>query len=190
MAESMGRASFQFIAGNLALDFLNTVGNRLEEPRYYFTAPAAARRWVSLAGAGPPAAVEDEAPLTWLRGLREELYALLAPLAAGAECSPARLARLNRRLVRLPARTLTARGGRAVWRWADGSDLEKLEATILLSAAELLTSPAAARLRQCQDARCGWLFLDHSQAGRRRWCSMAGCGNRAKARRHQRRRAE
>jgi predicted RNA-binding Zn ribbon-like protein len=39
-------------------------------------------------------------------------------------------------------------------------------------------------IEQCEGDVCGWLFLDRSPAGRRRWCSMRDCGNRAKARRH------
>ncbi len=38
------------------------------------------------------------------------------------------------------------------------------------------------RIGRCPGSRCGWLFAD--PRGRRRWCSMATCGNRAKARRH------
>ncbi len=48
-------------------------------------------------------------------------------------------------------------------------------------AADLLTSPDRHHVRRCEGRDCGWLFLD--AAGRRRWCLMAGCGNRAKARR-------
>ena len=40
------------------------------------------------------------------------------------------------------------------------------------------------RIRACN--RCGWLFLDSSRGGRRRWCSMTTCGNREKASRHRR----
>jgi len=38
------------------------------------------------------------------------------------------------------------------------------------------------------ESACTWLFLDRSRNRSRRWCSMATCGNRAKARRHDRRR--
>ncbi|MBT1157142.1 CGNR zinc finger domain-containing protein [Aminobacter anthyllidis] len=38
------------------------------------------------------------------------------------------------------------------------------------------------RLRSCP--RCGWLFLDTSRGGKRRWCSMQTCGNREKVSRH------
>jgi predicted RNA-binding Zn ribbon-like protein len=40
------------------------------------------------------------------------------------------------------------------------------------------------RIRICADETCRWVFYDESRSGRRRWCDMATCGNRAKARRH------
>jgi predicted RNA-binding Zn ribbon-like protein len=46
------------------------------------------------------------------------------------------------------------------------------------------------RIRICASETCRWLFYDESRAGRRRWCDMATCGNRAKARRHRSRQKE
>jgi len=40
------------------------------------------------------------------------------------------------------------------------------------------------RLRICANETCRWAFRDSSPTGRRRWCDMASCGNRAKAARH------
>ena len=40
------------------------------------------------------------------------------------------------------------------------------------------------RLRICANPECRWAFFDSSRTGRRRWCDMATCGNRAKAARH------
>ena len=40
------------------------------------------------------------------------------------------------------------------------------------------------RLRICDNPTCRWVFYDTSRTGRRRWCDMATCGNRAKAARH------
>jgi predicted RNA-binding Zn ribbon-like protein len=40
------------------------------------------------------------------------------------------------------------------------------------------------RAKLCEARECGWIFYDSSRSRRRRWCSMAICGNRAKARRH------
>ena len=40
------------------------------------------------------------------------------------------------------------------------------------------------RFRICANETCRWIFFDESRPGNRRWCDMATCGNRAKARRH------
>ena len=48
---------------------------------------------------------------------------------------------------------------------------------------ELLSGADPDRLRTCADEACGRWFLDTSRGGRRRWCSMSTCGNRAKAER-------
>ncbi|MFW5641932.1 MAG: CGNR zinc finger domain-containing protein, partial [Roseicyclus sp.] len=63
-------------------------------------------------------------------------------------------------------------------RWTAGP-LGGLYDTLALSLAALLQSGDLARLRECR--RCTRLFLDHGRGPGRRWCSMARCGNRAKA---------
>jgi predicted RNA-binding Zn ribbon-like protein len=45
------------------------------------------------------------------------------------------------------------------------------------------------RLKACQADGCGWAFYDHARNRSRRWCSMAVCGNRTKARSYRRRHA-
>ncbi len=59
---------------------------------------------------------------------------------------------------------------------------------------DLLVPPLVAlgterpRLRACGNRRCGWLFVDRSANGRRRWCDPKACGNRMKVRRYRARR--
>ena len=65
--------------------------------------------------------------------------------------------------------------------WDAGS---KVLGPIVRSAIELLTSSDVRRVRVCSGDGCGWLFLDSSRTHRRRWCNMAICGNRAKAKRN------
>jgi predicted RNA-binding Zn ribbon-like protein len=65
-----------------------------------------------------------------------------------------------------------------------GAGRQQLAAAVALSALSLLFE--AHRIRICQN--CRWLFLDRSKNGSRRWCDMAVCGNRQKAKRHYRRR--
>ncbi|MER7460345.1 CGNR zinc finger domain-containing protein [Micromonospora sp. NPDC126480] len=50
------------------------------------------------------------------------------------------------------------------------------------AAEELVTGEAVRSVGACPGPDCGWLFLD--PRGRRRWCDMASCGNRAKVRAH------
>jgi predicted RNA-binding Zn ribbon-like protein len=64
-----------------------------------------------------------------------------------------------------------------------------LLAAIARSAAEILTEGPAARLTACANPACGLLFCDTSRTHRRRWCSMAVCGNRYKVASFARRRA-
>ena len=49
------------------------------------------------------------------------------------------------------------------------------------AAARLVTTVEPARIRRCSSEQCGAWFVDRSKGNRRRWCSMAGCGNRQKA---------
>jgi predicted RNA-binding Zn ribbon-like protein len=58
--------------------------------------------------------------------------------------------------------------------------LDWLLAAVARSAAELVAEGAKARLRLCANPNCGLFFYDKSRTHRRRWCSMAVCGNRSK----------
>lgn len=179
---------FQFIAGNLALDFVNTVGNRLGTSRDYLSDIAEFRRWVRLAGfLGYEAlpGVSDQ-NLDLVRRVREELYALFWRLAIGHGLSRHALGQLNFRLSRVAGKRQLCRNKDSVdWTWKTlQDDPDRVLAPILLSAANLLVSPSRRQIRQCESQTCGWLFLDRSKAGTRRWCSMGDCGNRAKVARY------
>lgn len=70
------------------------------------------------------------------------------------------------------------------WQWDVAKPQLELPLWIIArSAADLLTSTQRSRVRQCESADCNWLFVDRSKNRSRRWCDMAECGNREKARR-------
>ena len=52
-----------------------------------------------------------------------------------------------------------------------------------------LTTGHPERIKICASDTCEWIFYDGSRTSRRRWCDMATCGNRAKAKRHRERAA-
>jgi predicted RNA-binding Zn ribbon-like protein len=111
------------------------------------------------------------------RAFRANLYAVLQDPA----CAPAWSAVAEQ--VAAAAQTLELHRADETIRWevAPAADLSAPLAAAAWSAGELLTSPALRRVRACAGPGCGWLFLDPT--GRRRWCVMATCGNREKARR-------
>jgi predicted RNA-binding Zn ribbon-like protein len=85
-------------------------------------------------------------------------------------------------------RQLAATKHGLAWSWTPGLTLaDRVSCAVVRDAVDLLTRRDAVVLSQCVGEDCGWLFLDQSPSGRRKWCSMADCGNRAKARRHYRR---
>jgi predicted RNA-binding Zn ribbon-like protein len=61
------------------------------------------------------------------------------------------------------------------------NELEDVGHAFALTAIELLIERNDRRgVRECKGDNCGWLFLDHSKGGRRRWCSDASCGTRSR----------
>lgn len=66
---------------------------------------------------------------------------------------------------------------------------ERLAARVVMAWSDV-TRELPGRLRACANTECNLFLIDHSRPGTARWCSMATCGNRMKARSHaQRQRA-
>jgi predicted RNA-binding Zn ribbon-like protein len=118
--------------------------------------------------------------------LRELVYRVFSAVASGAPVAEDDLAGLNQALAEAPPRARLARlAGTYTWRVQHAPlSAPALLAPILWSAADLLVQAPHRRIRQCANPQCLWLFIDASKNGTRRWCDMAACGNRAKARRH------
>jgi len=118
--------------------------------------------------------------------VREMIYAVFSANAGGGRVAGRDVDALNRLLADTPGRTTLAivkRGN--LWRLPAATPAAaSLLAPVLWSAGDLLAGERLHRVRLCANAKCGWLFLDDSKSGTRRWCSMRSCGNRAKAHRH------
>jgi predicted RNA-binding Zn ribbon-like protein len=170
------------LSGDVALDFCNTAAGWGEPDRKeYLHGYDELVVWSRVAG------LVDREPSERLRA-----NASAAPRAAGG---------ILRRALRLREAVYeTALGGgawevialeaeraaRAARLTPAGWELpERLDLPLLAvarAAGDFLLGSGRATVRACPGDRCGWLFLD--PFGRRRWCSMAMCGNRAKQRRH------
>jgi predicted RNA-binding Zn ribbon-like protein len=118
--------------------------------------------------------------------LRDVIYRIFSALASSDTVSDQDLAALNRALAAAPSRDRLAPTD-AGYGWQIGPaplTAATLLAPVLWSAGDLMARDRRRRVRLCANAQCLWLFLDQSKGGTRRWCDMASCGNRAKARRH------
>lgn len=190
------------VGGSMALDFANTLDWRLREtPVELLHSFTDLLRWAWSAGALDPAearalrawsAAHPRAAARALAGafeVREAIAAVFQAVARGENVPPAPLARLDAACrAAWKARALRPEGRRAAWGWRDDPPATERPAwAAALDAARILTSDDRERVRQCSDAQCGWLFLDSSRNGSRRWCTMKGCGNRNKARKFYRR---
>ena len=159
----------------LALDLLNTQYMAGGAPVDLLATPEGTRAWLDAVGFPEAPAETAGGPLGVAR------QAIRDVLSGDGEAAAAE--RLNEVLshghLRLslgpgltPRRELEATG--PAWRPAVAAAASLLE----------LLDEAPDRIRQCDNHGCVLWFYDTSRNGTRRWCSMAGCGNRAKARRH------
>ena len=176
----------RLIGGRLCLDFANTAnwdGDEIIDEK--LATPAHVVLWARHAGlAIRRGGHADAGALAQLRVLRADLRRLFVGAAAGAKPGRAAIARLNDLLARRGDRLRLTAGGGRIRHEATPDLFDAIGLPVAVSAIDLLTSPELGRVRMCPAGRCAWLFVDHSRNGTRRWCSMADCGNRAKARQH------
>lgn len=198
-----GRA-IAMIGGHLALDFANTAGwhasaDRIEHLRDYDDLVDWAQR-AGIISVRVATALRRQATLHpqqaaralhRARELRELIYRVFAAIARSRRPAAADLERLH------AAQTAALRAATPHWgaagvevRWSDDpSDLERPLHPIAAAAAGLAASAPFDRLRQCGNHPCGWLFVDTSRNGTRRWCSSEECGNISRVRRYRARRS-
>ena len=205
MADS--KETFRYIGGNPALDLVNTVDwtehGLVHERLSDYTRLV---RWAEGAGVIDAAAARelgkgavrrpDVARRAFRSALRVRaaLQLVVKALAAQKSVAPADLRAalelLNASLKNSLARLQLQSGARKMslsWR-GFGSDLESPIWAVVWSAARLLSSDDADKLRTCDGENCGWVYLDRSRNGLRRWCDMATCGTLRKTERRRERR--
>jgi predicted RNA-binding Zn ribbon-like protein len=171
------RDGFKFRAGHVALDLPATMTARLKpSPRELLAHPSDLGRWLSAAGMADEMPEVTQSDLSLARILRECIYSVaLARIHRKALPDEARR-RLNRIAAEASAVPQLAKDSRIHYSGKARSFL----ISIARDAIVLFGSETSERIRQCEGETCALLFLDTSRSGDRRWCSMAGCGNKAK----------
>jgi predicted RNA-binding Zn ribbon-like protein len=189
--------SSSLVAGRLALDFANTLPAAHDLSWEEFVSFLSTARLVtedralrlrSLPQSEPQAV--DSVVLRILR-LRESLRAIFSMIVQKRPFPKVWVEPLNEILRITEGHDELVREGES-WRLqfiAREGGLEWLLAAIARSAADLLVEGAEAPIRRCANPSCRLFFYDDSRTRRRRWCSMARCGNRHKVAAFMRRRA-
>lgn len=179
------------IAGNLALDFINTQFGVGADRHECLNDDPNVVEWLHQAGvlnetleALPTGLVE------LARALREDMQKLIVSAREGQGVDPAIVNQVLERghpIERLEWAPADAVFQRQTYR----RDLtsESLLQPVAQALAELLTEEDLQLVKECQASDCVLLFHDQTKSHRRRWCSMASCGNRMKAAAHRARKS-
>ncbi|HWH23330.1 MAG TPA: CGNR zinc finger domain-containing protein [Candidatus Limnocylindria bacterium] len=126
-----------------------------------------------------------------VRRVRAALRELLDATVESRPPDPAALRDVNRALrTNYVYELVPAPDGVSLDHRHEGDPIAGALARLAESIARELNEPDADRLRVCASDDCRWVFRDSSPAGRRKWCDMAVCGNRAKVARHRARQRE
>ena len=196
---------FKYVGGDLSIDLVNTVDWSLRGPaedrlsdydrlmRWAEGAGVIASRQGAqlraLASSQPRIAERTHREAIELRWQLRELFTATerGERLDGSDALEAFNAALSETLSRLELAS-PPRGAPASvalrWSWQGASArLDSVLWPVRRAAAELLVSEEAAQIRECAGEDCGWMYVDRSRNGLRRWCQMETCGNREKARR-------
>lgn len=167
--------------GPLSVDLLNTTWVGSNGPVDWLDDDQAVDAFVAEHAA--PTVADRSAARDELVRAREMIRRLFAESSRG-DSTDAVIAEMNKMLQQASVQLAPGDGS---WFTIGSNAAESYLATkALIDAAEVLSGQPD-RLRQCEHESCVLWFVDVSKAGRRRWCSMDTCGNRAKAQRHYRR---
>jgi predicted RNA-binding Zn ribbon-like protein len=185
---SLQPLTLPLVGGRLALDFVNAVASSRELTWEEFVAFLEVARIVSSERSArlltlpqtDPQAADQLLQKSWR--LRATLLKIFAAIVRKERTLHDWIEPINAVLrVTEGHDELVQQGGK--WQieyFAREDSLDWLLAAIARSAAELLVEGAKAPIRLCANPRCGLFFYDASRTRRRRWCSMAVCGNRSK----------
>jgi predicted RNA-binding Zn ribbon-like protein len=195
---------FKYVGGDPSIELVNTVdwtARGLESER--LTDYERLTRWAEGAGVLSPedgarlrqeaGRRPDEAAAAYeqARWLRWVLQRVFTAVGAGERPGDALdelnliLAETLGRLRLVPSDGTASDGHVTRWGWDGmGERLDSALWPVVRSAAELLASDEAGRVHVCAGPDCGWMYVDRSRNGLRRWCQTGTCGARAKARRY------
>ncbi|MGW6276112.1 CGNR zinc finger domain-containing protein [Kribbella sp. NPDC055071] len=173
--------AFVFVGGRVCLDLVDTVGKRATENVERLADRGRLADWLTEVGLAESSPAVSESDVRRARELREAVYSLVRSILDDRDPQDQDADVVNRLAHKadlIPQLQVGPDGLAAAWRGA--TPVGAALSTIARDAIDLLTGPLADRVKECENPECTLVFLDDSQARRRRWCSMERCGNLAK----------
>ncbi len=176
-----------------ALDFVNTLELQRGVPTDHFHTTGDALDWLHERGlvhaesGGPvaPADASDERTLRRIRRIRAALRELVEATYEGRPPASSAIHEVNRALqTRAIMQLVPSADGVLLGHRHVGDPVDDALANVSQQIVREIVGGRPERLRACASDTCRWVFYDDSRTGRRRWCDMTSCGNRAKAARH------
>ncbi len=172
----------QFLANNLALDFVNSEYGMSDEHQDHLIDDKSTVKWLKLAGCLPEENVEI--PFGLVEKAKDLRKVAREVIKAAIDGEAGNTDFINHLLDKGSPKTYlqwdnTLNSFLLVKRRRDNS-VESLLEPIAASVANLICRPELKYVRQCEAHDCTLMFLDTTKSHRRRWCSMALCGNRMK----------
>ena len=171
------------VADHPALDLLNTVAKVDDRPFDFLRTDGDVVRWLIRLGALPEGSAPKVPPRSLLeaaRSLRETVRTLVLRRKEGKKADPSALNSFLRAAEAHPELVWDGPGAPRLQRKRELRTPEQFLAPLAESAAELLSSGDFDLVRPCGNHECSLWFYDRTKSHRRRWCSMAACGNRHK----------
>src|SRR5690348_12178122 len=159
--------------------FVNSVD--LQDGPEELGTPEALTTWLSGHGLMPAGAVADEGDLRHAVALREAVRGVIGANSGGT-VYPVDLATLNEAASASKLRARFGSDGKARLE-PDVSGVTGALGRIVAAAFTGMAEDDWTRLKLCSSQTCRWAFFDQSRNHSSRWCTMASCGNREKARR-------
>ena len=177
----MEMASRETARGVLGLvqAFVNTVD--LEDGTEQLDAPISLSEWLAAKGLMAPGLPVSEADLKHAIALREAIRGAIGA-NTGARVYPVDLATLNGAISASRLRPRFGSGGKARLE-PDVEGVEGALGRVVAAVFAAMNEEDWTRLKLCGSHSCRWAFYDQSRNHSSRWCRMASCGNRQKAKR-------
>lgn len=171
------------VGDHLALDLLNTEARSDGATVDYWHSGDAVLAWLADHGITPPpgARLDPAALLAQGKAIRTLAHRLILQRKEGELGPIDKLDAYLRAYVSAPHLAQDGAGNLTLSRVVRTDGIDALLGPVAEAVAQLLVDGDFALVRQCEHPDCILWFYDRTKAHKRRWCSMALCGNRYKA---------